>query len=124
MNINEQINFYNQEIKKIPEKFEKIKEVTRKWLYFDCFRLQLRDFSGYENLFYFDIGAEIYFAFKDKDEIHISFWCSFKGEFFTIIVNSLFFDDFEKFIEELNVKLIDNNVKERDKYFSYLELIS
>ena len=67
------IDYYTQEVDKIPEKFEKIKEVTRKWLYFDCFRLQLGDFSGYENLFYLHLKIRMKYTYLIGVHLKVNF---------------------------------------------------
>lgn len=46
------IDYYLQESGKIPEKFEKIKEITKEWLFFDRKELIKKDYSPFESIKY------------------------------------------------------------------------
>ena len=114
------IDYYLQESGKIPEKFEKIKEITKEWLFFDRKELIKKDYSPFESIKYFDRNFTFTLESVDKDEIEI-IWYDRDGDYYCVYVSSLFFDDFDSYLEYVKNLTSENNKRETEKYQEYLK---
>lgn len=114
------IDYYLQESGKIPEKFEKIKEITKEWLFFDRKELIKKDYSPFESIKYFDRNFTFTLEAVDKDEIEI-IWYDRDGDYYCVYVSSLFFDDFDSYLEYVKNLVSENNKRETKKYEEYLK---
>ena len=114
------IDYYLQESGKIPEKFEKIKEITKEWLFFDRKELIKKDYSPFESIKYFDRNFTFTLESVDKDEIEI-IWYDRDGDYYCVYVSSLFFDDFDSYLEYVKNLTSENNKRKTEKYQEYLK---
>lgn len=114
------IDYYLQESGKIPEKFEKIKEITKEWLFFDRKELIKKDYSPFESIKYYDKNCSFTLEAVDKDEIEI-IWYDRDGDYYCVYVSSLFFDDFDSYLEYVKNLTSENNKRETEKYQEYLK---
>jgi hypothetical protein len=114
------IDYYLQESGKIPEKFEKIKEITKEWLFFDRKELIKKDYSPFESIKYFDRNFTFTLEAVDKDEIEI-IWYDRDGDYYCVYVSSLFFDDFDSYLEYVKNLVSENNKRETKKYEEYIK---
>ena len=114
------IDYYLQESGKIPEKFEKIKEITKEWLFFDRKELIKKDYSPFESIKYFNRSFTFTLEAVDKDEIEI-IWYDRDGDYYCVYVSSLFFDDFDSYLEYVKNLVSENNKRETEKYQEYLK---
>lgn len=114
------IDYYLQESGKIPEKFEKIKEITKEWLFFDRKELIKKDYSPFESIKYFDRNFTFTLEAVDKDEIEI-IWYDRDGDYYCVYVSSLFFDDFDSYLEYVKNLTSENNKRETEKYQEYIK---
>lgn len=114
------IDYYLQESGKIPEKFEKIKEITKEWLFFDRKELIKKDYSPFESIKYFNRNFTFTLEAVDKDEIEI-IWYDRDGDYYCVYVSSLFFDDFDSYLEYVKNLTSENNKRETEKYQEYLK---
>lgn len=120
MKAQEFIDYYLQESGKIPEKFEKIKEITKEWLFFDRKELIKKDYSPFESIKYFDRNFTFTLEAVDKDEIEI-IWYDRDGDYYCVYVSSLFFDDFDSYLEYVKNLVSENNKRETKKYEEYIK---
>lgn len=114
------IDYYLQESGKIPEKFEKIKEITKEWLFFDRKELIKKDYSPFESIKYYDKNCSFTLEAVDKDEIEI-IWYDRDGDYYCVYVSSLFFDDFDSYLEYVKNLVSENNKRETKKYEEYIK---
>lgn len=114
------IDYYLQESGKILEKFEKIKEVTKEWLFFDGKELIKKDYSPFESIKYFNRNYSFTLEAVDKDEIEI-IWYDNDGDYYCVYVSSLFFDDFDGYLEYVKNKVLENNKRQIEKYEEYIK---
>ena len=114
------IDYYLQESGKIPKKFEKIKEITKEWLFFDRKELIKKDYSPFESIKYYDKNCSFTLEAVDKDEIEI-IWYDRDGDYYCVYVSSLFFDDFDSYLEYVKNLVSENNKRETKKYEEYIK---
>lgn len=114
------IDYYLQESGKIPEKFEKIKEITKEWLFFDRKELIKKDYSPFESIKYYDRNFTFTLEAVDKDEIEF-IWYDRDGDYYCVYVSSLFFDDFDSYLEYVKNLVSENNKRETKKYEEYIK---
>lgn len=112
------IDFYTQEVDKIPEKFEKIQEITKEWLFFNGKELIKVDYSQFESIKYYDQNCIFTLKAVDKDAIEI-IWYDENGDYCCVYVSSLFFDDFEKYLEYVKDLVSENNERQVEKCIEY-----
>ena len=121
MNIQEFLDFYEAEISKIIDKFDKIYKASEKMVFFDGEELKKMDYNTYSVLGHHKFEG---FSYKisplPKNEIKIS-WDDDDGEICYTTVTKSFFDDFDKFLEDVENKILENNKKEESKYQEYLK---
>lgn len=114
------IDYYLQESGKIPEKFEKIKEITKEWILFNGKELIKKDYSSFESIKYYDKNCSFTLEAVDKDEIEI-IWYDRDGDYYCVYVSSLFFDDFEAFLEKIKNTVSENNKIQTERYEEYIK---
>ena len=57
-----------------------------------------------------------------KDEIEI-IWYDRDGDYYCVYVSSLFFDDFDSYLEYVKNLTSENNKRETEKYQEYLKIL-
>lgn len=110
MQIKQLVSFYIAEVNKISEKFEKIFEVSKGWLRFDGIGLKPTIYNPFSVLkSHKQAGGDYKIVPVNDNEIAIS-WEDAEGYDREFIVPPLFFDDFEKYLENV-FQITDENNK-------------
>ena len=104
------VSFYITEVNKISEKFEKVCEASKGWLRFDGIGLKPTIYNPFSVLeSHKQAGGDYKIAPMSDNEIVIS-WENSDGHDREFIVPHLFFDDFEKYLENV-FQITDENNK-------------
>ena len=120
------IETYGEMVREIPEKLEKIYELTKEWKVFDGRNLLNRDglrkdCGLFNDLAWFK-GVEEFFLTTSCDNKTIRiFWFDDYDEKRHIDVLDSFFDDFDSYIEYVKTLISENNKSELKKYDEYCE---
>lgn len=119
------IETYDEMTEKIPEKFEKIYELSKEWKEFDGRNLlsrdQLRkDCNLFDDLDWFREAREFFLTTLDDNKTIRIFWYDDCDEQRRIDVLDSFFDDFDSYLEYVKNLILENNKAELEKYNEYL----
>lgn len=120
------IETYDEMIEKIPEKFNKIYELTTEWKVFDGRNLlsgdQLRKgCSLFNDLAWFKEAKEFFLTTSYDNKTIRIFWYDDYNEKRHIDVLDSFFDDFDSYIEYVKTLISENNKSELEKYNKYIK---
>jgi len=114
------IKTYNELMSEIPEKFEKIQELTKEWEYFNGKEIIKKDYSPFNSLKYFKQSYQIYLDIIDETIIRIS-WNDDVEDYYCVNVSEMFFDDFNGYLEYVKNLVSENKKSELEKYSKYLD---
>ena len=119
------IETYDEMVREIPEKFEKIYELSKEWKEFDGRNLlsrdQLRkDCNLFNDLDWFKEAREFFLTTScDNKTIRIFWYDDYDDKRYIDVLDS-FFDDFDSYIEYVKTRISENNQSELEKYNEYL----
>ena len=117
------MDYYIKEINKISDKFDKIYEISKKWVYFDGKELKNVNYSPYRSLIYHNQANGFYKISPLKNGEIMIFWEDDDEIFDYVAVTNDFFDDFEKFLKDVENEVSKNNEIQNSKYSEYLKSI-
>jgi hypothetical protein len=113
-------DYYIKEVNKIPEKFEKIYEISKSWVKFSGKELHKPSHNPYSDLEYYRQAGGDFKIFPCYDnKIGISWEGS--DDIYIFEVTDLFFDDFDKYLEGVFERVEENNKKQAEKFQEYLK---
>ena len=116
MQIKQFVSFYISEVNKILEKFERVFEASKGWVKFDGTDLKPTIYNPFSVLeSHKQAGGDYKIIPLNENEIVIS-WENSDGYDREFTVSPLFFDDFEKYLENVFQRIHENNKIQTAKF--------